>query len=46
LQDITPQQQIDSKPYKGDDETYFKESEAICKRVYEKDSMGYRQFKV
>jgi hypothetical protein len=29
LQDITLNRQIDSKPYiKGDDETYFKESEA------------------
>jgi hypothetical protein len=39
LQDITLNRQIDSKPYiKGDDETYFKESEArfASGELYEK----------
>jgi carboxyl-terminal processing protease len=41
--------QIDSKPYiKGDDETYFKESEArfASGELYEKIVLGCRQFKV
>jgi hypothetical protein len=49
LQDITPNRQIDSKPYiKGDDETYFKENQKhdLQAELYEKIVLGYRQFKV